>query len=128
MKERKINKTYIAKIAGIPDIKEGRIEAPIDRICEGNIKREVREDGKMAITEYTVTHVIGGDSICKIKLHTGRTHQIRVHMAYIGHPLVGDFLYGEDSEEGYSLICSEITLPHPLTDETITLNIPSGIY
>ncbi len=123
MKERKINKIYLAKVCGIPEKREAIIDAPIARECEGNIKRVVREDGKRAVTEYKVIAEDGGNALCRIRLHTGRTHQIRVHMAYIGHPLTGDFLYGEDSDEGYSLVCSEITLPHPLTDEIIKINI-----
>ena len=124
MKERKINKTYIAKISGVPNLKEGRINAPIAREKEGELKRVVREDGKQAITDYKVMSITSdGNSICEVKLHTGRTHQIRVHMAYIGHPLVGDFLYGVEGENGYSLTCSEISLPHPITSDIITIKI-----
>ncbi len=121
MKERKINKTYIARVCGIPEPREAIIDAPIARELEGNIKRVVRDDGKRAITEYKVIKADSDSSICEIKLHTGRTHQIRVHMAYIGHPLAGDFLYGTESADGYFLICSEITLPHPLTNEMIKI-------
>ena len=124
MKERKINKTYIAKISGVPNLKEVRINAPIAREKEGELKRVVREDGKQAITDYKVMSITSdGNSICEVKLHTGRTHQIRVHMAYIGHPLVGDFLYGVEGENGYSLTCSEISLPHPITSDIITIKI-----
>ncbi len=124
MKERKINKTYIAIISGIPNLKEGRIDAPIAREKEGELKRVVREDGKPAITDYKVIDVTDdGNAVCEVKLHTGRTHQIRVHMAYIGHALVGDFLYGEENEDGYSLICSEISFPHPITNEMIAIKI-----
>ena len=124
MKERKIKKIYTAIITGIPDLKEGRIDAPITREKEGELKRVVRNDGKRAITDYKVIATTDdGNSICEIKLHTGRTHQIRVHMAYIGHPLVGDFLYGVEDENGYSLTCSEISLPHPITSDIITIKI-----
>lgn len=124
MKERRIHKKYVALVSGIPKEKSGRIDAPIARKEEGNILRVVREDGKRAVTDYRVTEVTDdGNSICEITLHTGRTHQIRVHMAHIGHPLCGDFLYGVASDEGYTLTCSEITLPHPLTDEIITFKI-----
>lgn len=124
MKERKINKKYLALVSGIPEKSEGRIDAPIARETEGNIKRVVREDGKRAITDYKVVKTTDdGNSLCEIVLHTGRTHQIRVHMAHIGHSLVGDFLYGKESADGYSLICKEISLPHPETDENIVINI-----
>lgn len=124
MKERRIHKKYIALVKGIPSSPSARISAPIARIEEGNLKRCVREDGKEAITDYTVLKTTeSGDSICEIELHTGRTHQIRVHMAHIGHPLVGDFLYGEDSEDGYYLTCSEIKLPHPITNAEMLFKI-----
>lgn len=123
MKERKINKKYIALVSGVPTPREDRIIAPIARETEGNIKRVVRSDGKEAITDYKViAEREDGNSLCEITLHTGRTHQIRVHMAYIGHPLVNDFLYGtEKNGENYSLTCSEISFPHPRTDEIITV-------
>lgn len=121
MKERKIHKKYVARVVGVPSPREARIDAPIRRAVEGELKRIVAEDGKAAITDYKVTRVEGdgASSLCEITLHTGRTHQIRVHMAYIGHPLAGDFLYGEDSPEGYFLTCSELSFPHPITDETV---------
>lgn len=122
MKERKIQKKYIATVSGIPEEKQGIIDAPIARETEGNIKRVVRADGKRAITEYRVIGLTNeNNAICEVKLHTGRTHQIRVHFAHIGHPLVGDFLYGKEECDGYSLICSEISLPHPITNEILTI-------
>lgn len=128
MKERKINKTYVAKITGIPALKEGRIEAPIAREREGELRRIVREDGKIAITDYKVISITeDGNSICELKLHTGRTHQIRVHMAHIGHSLVGDFLYGVEDESGYFLTCSEISFEHPITKEKLTIKTPPSV-
>ena len=127
MKERRFKKKYLALISGIPEIKEGVIDAPIVRETEGNIKRVVRKDGKRAITEYKVIETLAdGNSRCEIILHTGRTHQIRVHMAHIGHALVGDFLYGREREGGYSLVCSEISFPHPMTKENVTIKITNS--
>ena len=125
MKERKIHKKYVARVSGVPSPTEGRIDAPIRREREGELKRIVSDDGKPAITDYKVTRVEGDgeSSLCEITLHTGRTHQIRVHMAYIGHPLVGDFLYGEDAPDGYFLTCCELIFPHPVTNEIMTLKI-----
>ena len=86
------------------------------------MKRIVAPDGKNAVTEYTVIRDDGQNSLVEILLHTGRTHQIRVHFAYIGHPLVGDFLYGERIENKcYNLHCFELSLPHPKTKERITI-------
>jgi 23S rRNA pseudouridine1911/1915/1917 synthase len=123
MKNGKFKKKYIAKVEGILDQKQGIIDAPIRREAEGEMKRIVAPDGKRAITEYKVISENNGRSIVEVILHTGRTHQIRVHFAYIGHPLCADFLYGERIEgERYSLHCCELSLPHPKTGETITLS------
>ena len=121
MKKGLWKKKYHAMVEGCPNPKEGRIDAPIERIEEGNIKRTVRPDGKRAITDYCVIEEYEDSSLCEISLLTGRTHQIRVHMAHIGHPLVSDFLYGNESKKEYFLRCKEITFPHPRSDETITI-------
>ena len=123
MKERKFGKTYLAIIEGVPEVAHGVINAPIVREYEGSIKRVVRNDGKECITEYELVESYdNGTSLVKVTPHTGRTHQIRVHMAHIGHPLVDDFLYGTRSEETYSLHCSSLSFPHPFTGETIVIN------
>ena len=123
MKERKFGKTYLAIIEGVPEVAHGVINAPIVREYEGSIKRVVRNDGKECITEYELVESYdNGTSLVKVTPHTGRTHQIRVHMAHIGHPLVDDFLYGTRGEETYSLHCSSLSFPHPFTGETIVIN------
>ena len=116
-------KKYSAIVSGVPSPEHAIIDAPIEREHEGNIKRIVREDGKRAVTEYTVSKILeDGDSLCEITLHTGRTHQIRVHMAYIGHPLRYDFLYGErEGDEIYRLHAKSIEFTHPFTGERIKL-------
>ena len=122
MKERRFEKTYLAIVEGIPEA-HGFIDAPIVREEEGSIKRVVREDGKECRTEYELISTDeSGNSLIKVIPHTGRTHQIRVHMAYIGHPLVDDFLYGTRGEETYSLHCASLSFPHPFTNEMITVN------
>lgn len=126
MKERKFKKTYLALIEGVPDEKHGTVNAPIAREYEGSIKRVVREDGKECITEFElIKELEGGHSLVRVTPHTGRTHQIRVHMAHIGHPLVNDFLYGKRGEGTYSLHCSALSFPHPFTGEIITLEAES---
>ena len=124
MKNREIKKKYLALVRGVPTERRGRIDAPIAREAEGEIRRVVREDGKSAITDYEVVRVRDdGNSVCKIELHTGRTHQIRVHFAHIGHPLVNDFLYGERECEGtYSLHCCELSFPHPVSGEMMCIS------
>lgn len=125
MKRGEFHKKYIAKVAGILENKGGVIDAPIRRIAEGEMKRIVAPGGKRAVTEYKVIKESDGESLVEVILHTGRTHQIRVHFAYIGHPLIADFLYGERVEnECYRLHCYELSLPHPQTKEIITLTAP----
>ena len=122
MKEREFGKTYLAIVEGVPSPSHGMIDLPIAREAEGEMKRVVREDGKQAITEYDVIEVLDNNtSKVKVTLHTGRTHQIRVHMAHIGHALVDDFLYGTRGEDTYHLHCNSLSFQHPFTGETITL-------
>ncbi len=122
MKERRFEKTYLAVIEGVPSDKHSFIDAPIAREAEGEMRRVVREDGKKCVTEYELVEAYqNGTSLIKVIPHTGRTHQIRVHMAHIGHPLVNDFLYGTRGEDTYSLHCASLSFPHPFTNETITV-------
>ena len=93
--------------------------------AEDSIKRIVRADGKRAVTEYRIREVLeNGHAICDVRLHTGRTHQIRVHMAHIGAPLYADFLYGTKIEgRSYSLVSSRIVFSHPVTGEKMDISI-----
>ncbi len=128
MKSSGFIKKYDAVVTGILTEKTGIIDAPIARLSEGNIKRGVLESGKRAITEFRVTKEYeNGNSLVELTLHTGRTHQIRVHMAYIGHPLYNDFLYGVRCEGGtYRLHAKSISFINPFTKEEMTLTSPSG--
>lgn len=122
MKDRKFGKTYLALVDGVPSEKHGFINAPIAREAEGEMKRVVREDGKEALTEYEVVETYENNtSKIKVTLHTGRTHQIRVHMAHIGHPLVNDFLYGTRGDDTNHLHCNTLSFPHPFRGEIITV-------
>ena len=123
MKRGEFKKTYLAIVDGTPSESHAVIDAPIEREAPDSIKRIVRSDGKRAVTEYTVIRSLkDGSSLCEITLHTGRTHQIRVHMAHIGHPLVADFLYGERIEgQTYKLHARSLSFNHPITDERIAL-------
>lgn len=122
MRRGRFKKKYIAEVVGVtPEC--GVIDAPIERECEGSIRRIVRPDGKRAVTEYRRISTDGATSLCEVTLHTGRTHQIRVHMAHIGHPLVNDFLYGERGNEPYRLTCVEIGFPHPRDGEEIYIRM-----
>ena len=121
LKAGRFEKKYIAITEGIPKEKAGRIEAPIKREAEDSIKRIVSGDGKPAVTLYRVIDEIDGKAILELNLITGRTHQIRVHLSYIGHPLVNDFLYGKRGEGTYMLHCSSLCFPHPLTGEMVLI-------
>jgi 23S rRNA pseudouridine1911/1915/1917 synthase len=123
MKRGLFTKKYLCKTDGIPSPREGRIEAPIRRLEEGNIKRVVAPDGKPAITKYRVIDETENGALCEIELFTGRTHQIRVHMAHIGTPLHDDFLYGKECDGEYFLRCVEIGFPHPITNEFINIKV-----
>ncbi len=99
MQEDKIEKKYAAFVWGVIEEDEGRIEAPIYRTSYDSIKRVVDERGQESITEFKVLERYKNATMVEVKLLTGRTHQIRVHMEHLGHPLIGDTLYGNDNGE-----------------------------
>lgn len=118
-------RTYIGIVHGNIVEKRGRIELPISRVDGSSIKREVSFNGSNAITNYEVLNEFNGLSLLRFMLDTGRTHQIRVHMSYIGHPLVGDWLYGTEEPLLISrpaLHSSELKFLHPLTDKEIHIS------
>ncbi len=94
MKERRVNKAYLALVSGCPEPLEGAIEAPIGRHPVHRKKMAVVAWGRPARTRYRVIQRLGPFSLLEVTLDTGRTHQIRVHLAYIGHPVAGDSTYG----------------------------------
>ncbi len=117
---------YLAVCLGTPSPAQGVVEAPIGRVDGSLIARQVRPDGQEARTRYRVLSCYGGLSLLRLELDTGRTHQIRVHMAHLGHPLAGDFLYG--SEGGPisrpALHSAELFLLHPITGEPLHFVLP----
>ncbi|MCX7694453.1 MAG: RluA family pseudouridine synthase [Caloramator sp.] len=96
MDRDEVEKYYIAVVEGCIEGK-GTIDLPIDRPSLDSIKREVMESGQRAVTHYEVLKSSKDMSVVLIRLETGKTHQIRVHFSHIGHPLVGDTLYGKES-------------------------------
>ena len=123
-KEKIITRRYYCVVNGILDSKEGTINKPIARECEGSIKRIVTDEGQCAITHYKVIAEKDNKSLIDVLLETGRTHQIRVHFNYIGHTLVGDKLYGVEDERLF-LHCYNLSFIHPKTKEMVNLiNLP----
>lgn len=108
--QRSYEKRYVGICRGIFDKKQGSVDAPIARERESIITRCIREDGQRAVTDYKVMGEYGDHSLVEFYLRTGRTHQIRVHMSHIGHPIAGDGLYGGKCEEYPSLMlcCKEV--------------------
>ncbi len=95
-KERRVDKTYHTLVQGLPDPLVGTIDAPIGRHPGGDYKFAVMESGKPAVTHYELLEAFRHASLIEVRLETGRTHQIRVHMAAVRHPCVGDQTYGAD--------------------------------
>ena len=125
MKDGTFKKQYTALIEGVMECKEGEIEAPIKREKESVIKRCVSTDGKYALTKYTVIDETEDKSLVNIRLMTGRTHQIRVHFSYIGHPLCYDYLYGNEIKgKTFYLRCSEVEFIHPFTQKKCVFSLP----
>ena len=117
-----IKKTYHALVHGITD-SFGIIDEPIMRPNYATIKREVSVNGVPAITRYKTIKTVNDISFLELYPETGRTHQIRVHMAYIGHPLCGDFLYGIE-DDGYKrqmLHAYQISFIHPISKTPISI-------
>lgn len=122
--ENKINRRYEAIVEGEFTKKEGVINAPIGRKDTSIIEREVRTDGKRAVTNFNVINSFFDLTHLSLQLETGRTHQIRVHLSHIGHPLVGDDLYGGSKQliNRQALHCCELTLWHPVAQQRMVFH------
>ena len=122
MQQGDFQKEYLALVSGCPDEEYGFIDAPIRREQESIIKRCVAPDGQRAVTEYVIIKKSEESSVAHVKLHTGRTHQIRVHFAHIGHPLMYDYLYGtEVVGKTFCLHCYKLKFIHPTTKERVCI-------
>ncbi|WP_034550764.1 RluA family pseudouridine synthase [Carnobacterium funditum] len=125
LKLKQLHKKYVALVTGkITDELHGKIEAPIGRPEDSIIRRIVHPKGKTALTEYWVKERYNQATLVDVQLHTGRTHQIRVHFAHIGFPLMGDDLYGGEKNEWIkrqALHCRELDFIHPFTHKKIVL-------
>lgn len=120
-----VQKVYLARTEGIPP-QSGTVCAPIVRPDPDKTLRCVGEGGEHAVTHYRVLQADNGRSLVEVRPETGRTHQIRVHMAYIGTPLTGDSLYGTaiPALGRHLLHCRTVQLTHPVTQERMTFTAP----
>lgn len=118
MKAGRVEKEYMALVHGVVEQEEGTVDAPIDRNPDSPHYRIVTPDGYPSVTHYRVAERLRSATLLSIRLETGRTHQIRVHMAHLGHPLVGDAMYGtpEDRAGGgrHALHASRLAFLHPV--------------
>ena len=128
MKARYIAREYLALVSGIPTDREGTIEGPLGRDPANRLKYAIRADGKPAVTHYVVRERLKNAAELALRLETGRTHQIRVHLAAIGHPLINDPLYGRSdarfSLPGQALHAWRLELKHPRTKKRLTFEVP----
>ena len=126
MKSNTFQKEYIAILEGNLQEKSGTINAPISRKAGSIMEREISENGETAISHFELIKNFENYAEVKYTLETGRTHQLRVHSKYIGHPILGDTLYGEKSDliDRQALHAFRIKFVHPITKELITLEAP----
>ncbi|VGQ16427.1 ribosomal large subunit pseudouridine synthase D [Streptococcus pyogenes] len=126
LKAKKSLRKYLAIVHGNLPNDRGMIEAPIGRSEKDRKKQAVTAKGKEAVTRFTVLERFGDYSLMELQLETGRTHQIRVHMAYIGHPVAGDPLYGPRktlSGHGQFLHAKTLGLTHPMTGKEMIFTV-----
>jgi 23S rRNA pseudouridine1911/1915/1917 synthase len=136
MKARDIERRYLALVAGVPQTDRGKIDAPIGRHPRHRTRMAVLAEGRPAVTWFTVLARLRGCALLDVKLETGRTHQIRTHLASIGLPIVGDAAYGRDPalarELGLKrsfLHAYRLAFAHPITGEALSFesDLPSEL-
>lgn len=130
MMNHTFKKEYLAVITGILNEKKGTIHKPISRKDGSIIERCISPNGKESITHFEVLKEFKDYSLIKCILETGRTHQIRVHFASIGHPLLGDDLYGKKSDlvNGQALVCYKLSFIHPITKIPLTFQLNTNCF
>lgn len=127
LQTKTVSRKYMAIVHGNIDHDYGTVDAPIGRDKNDRLKMAVVKDGRDAVTHFTVKERFKNYTLVECVLETGRTHQIRVHMAYINHPVAADKKYGPRKSldcEGQLLHAYELTFTHPTTNEKITVSCP----
>jgi len=127
-KRRLVRKTYVALVEGQVHPREGIIEVPIGRDPKDRTRMAVSRTGRPAVTQYRVVEVFPQYTLLEVRPHTGRTHQIRVHLAWLGYPVVGDRVYGRRRQtllpDRHFLHARELAFTHPITGEKLVLSAP----
>jgi 23S rRNA pseudouridine1911/1915/1917 synthase len=132
IKEHTVNRRYIALVEGIIKTEHGTVEGAIGRNPTDRKKMDIVQNGKPAITHFKVLRRFKNYTLIEAKLETGRTHQIRVHMSHIGHPVVGDPLYGVKKQKfnlkGQALHAAVLGFMHPRTGDYMEFRAPLPDY
>ncbi|MBT9258576.1 MAG: RluA family pseudouridine synthase [Clostridiales bacterium] len=134
IRQHLVQRTYLALVKGHPPVEEGTIEAPIGRDLSDRKRMAVRPGGKPAITRFKVKEAFPRHALLECRLETGRTHQIRVHLAYMGNPIVGDPVYAPPALRpgmpealglsGQALHAYRLEFRHPRTGEMVSFEAP----
>lgn len=132
IKNREVKKIYMALVRGVVKEPEATIDMPIARSKKDRKKMAVDKEGKQAITHFKVMKRYSGYTLLEVKIDTGRTHQIRVHLSQIGYPVVGDQVYSNGKNpfgvEGQMLHAKSIEFKHPTTGKTMKVEAPLPPY
>ena len=127
MKDRRIKREYLALVHGIPEHAKGTIEGPIGRDPHNRMKYAIVNDGRPAVTHYEVREAFPKHAELIFRLETGRTHQIRVHLAAIGHNILNDPVYGREESRfglpGQALHAWRLAFVHPRTDQEMSFEV-----
>jgi len=127
LKTHAMRKMYLAVVSGVLPADHGWLDQPIGRAPGSFIKRTITPDGRPSLTEYWVVRRLADRTVVKVRLHTGRTHQIRVHFAAAGYPLIGDTLYGGPRNpwiDRQALHCMQLSFYDPFLQRDLTTFAP----
>ena len=136
MRNRDIERRYVALVHGVPDVDKGKIDAPIGRHPRHRTRMAVLPEGRASVTWFGVVERFADAALLDVRLETGRTHQIRTHLASIGHPIVGDAAYGRDPAFARKLglrrpflHARSLSFEHPHTGERVevTADLPDDL-